>query len=240
MSRRRHGPDDEPEQPGLFDLPLRGGPGGERAESGEADGGGPVADPHPLEPPPDPRQTEPPAGPDRSEPEEAAPRGLPPLFDPEPVPSGPEPLPRPRPVPEPLAPEPRRPRVAGLRPRLAAVAVDAALHLAVALVGLAGALLLGVTPATGNLPGFALFLLVFSFLYTVVTLAFWGRTPGMIRAGLVARSAGDQPLSFGQTGLRWLAGVATVATLGLPLLLGATGRSLADRWSGSATYDERG
>ena len=76
----------------------------------------------------------------------------------------------------------------------------------------------------------------FSFLYSVVTLAFWGQTPGMVAAGLMARSHGDQPLSFGQTGLRWLAGLLTVALGGLPLLVALTGRSFADRLSGSATY----
>jgi hypothetical protein len=61
----------------------------------------------------------------------------------------------------------------------------------------------------------------------------------MAAVGLVARSGRDQPLSFGQTGLRWLAGLATVALCGLPLVVALTGRSLADRLSGSSTLETR-
>jgi hypothetical protein len=61
----------------------------------------------------------------------------------------------------------------------------------------------------------------------------------MAAVGLVARSGRDQPLSFGQTGLRWLAGLATVALCGLPLVVALTGRSLADRLSGSMTLENR-
>jgi hypothetical protein len=111
--------------------------------------------------------------------------------------------------------------------------------LATLAAGAFGALGLGVALDTSEVPAFALFGLVFSFLYTVVTLAFWGSTPGMAAVGLVARSGRDQPLSFGQTGLRWLAGLATVALCGLPLVVALTGRSLADRLSGSMTLENR-
>ena len=90
-------------------------------------------------------------------------------------------------------------------------------------------------------PPFALFLLAFSFLYAVVPLAFWGQTPGMAWRGLVARSLDGDALSFGQTFRRWLGGVLTAVTGGLPVLLvlwgGADGggQSLADRISGSRT-----
>lgn len=87
--------------------------------------------------------------------------------------------------------------------------------------------------------GLAVFVAVFSFLYTVIPLAFWGRTLGMTRVGLVA-SGGDEPqgaLTFGQTALRWSGGLLTVALLGLPSLLALLGgRSLTDRLSGSRTW----
>jgi hypothetical protein len=59
----------------------------------------------------------------------------------------------------------------------------------------------------------------------------------MAWAGLVARSAGDANLSFGQTARRWLGAVLTAALLGLPALPAAGGkRSLADRLSDSDTF----
>ena len=114
----------------------------------------------------------------------------------------------------------------------------AALGSAALAVG-AGTRLLG-HPGPWPWPPFALFLLAFSFLYAVVPLAFWGQTPGMAWRGLVARSLDGDALSFGQTFRRWLGGVLTVATGGLPVLLvlsGADGggQSLADRISGSRT-----
>lgn len=78
--------------------------------------------------------------------------------------------------------------------------------------------------------------LLFSFLYSVFSLAFWGQTPGMAWAGLLARSVTGEPLTFGQTVLRWLGGLFTLAFAGLPLLLALVGgRSLADRVSDSKT-----
>ena len=82
-----------------------------------------------------------------------------------------------------------------------------------------------------------LFLLAWSFLYFVVSLAFWGQTPGMAWAGLIARSGASEPLSFGQTAQRWAATWLTWALVGLPGLLALSGRSLADRLSGSRTYE---
>ncbi|NJL29066.1 MAG: hypothetical protein HC897_14870 [Thermoanaerobaculia bacterium] len=83
---------------------------------------------------------------------------------------------------------------------------------------------------------FAILALVFSFLYCVVPLAFWGRTPGMVMSHEIARSLDDQPLSFGQTILRWLGALITLALAGLPTLLALIGgRSLADQISGSKT-----
>jgi hypothetical protein len=120
--------------------------------------------------------------------------------------------------------------------RLLAALADLGVHLLVAAVGWGGAAVAGVRIAVAELPAFAVFLLSFSFLYSVVSLAFWGRTPGMAAAGVVSRGDGGQPLTFGQTGLRWLGGVATAVFLGLPLLLSLTGRSLPDRLSASRTF----
>jgi uncharacterized RDD family membrane protein YckC len=114
---------------------------------------------------------------------------------------------------------------------------DLAVHLALAVALLFGSRLLGVEAGFADWPAIAFFLLVFSFLYHVLPLAFWGQTPGMAWAGLVARSAGDANLSFGQTARRWLGALLTAALLGLPALPAAGGkRSLADRLSDSDTF----
>ncbi len=82
---------------------------------------------------------------------------------------------------------------------------------------------------------FGVLALVFSFLYWMVPLAFWGQTPGMAWVGHTARSSSGEPLSFGQTFLRWLGSMLTLALAGLPLLIALTGRSLTDRISDSRT-----
>ena len=126
---------------------------------------------------------------------------------------------------------------APLSSRFLAGLADLAVHLALAVALLFGARLLGVEAGFGDWPALVLFLLVFSFLYTVLPLAFWGQTPGMAWAGLVARARGYESLTFGQTGRRWLGGLFTAALLGLPALLAAGGgRSLADRLSDSETF----
>jgi uncharacterized RDD family membrane protein YckC len=120
--------------------------------------------------------------------------------------------------------------------RLAAAAADLLVHAAVTVLALLGCVYLGVMPALRDWPAVTVFVLAFSFLYTVVPLAFWGHTLGMTWAGLRAENADGEPLSFDQTARRWLGALLTVATLGLPLLLAlAGGRSLADRLSGSHT-----
>jgi hypothetical protein len=99
---------------------------------------------------------------------------------------------------------------------------------------LVGARLLGVAAGYDDWPALTVFLLAFSFLYSVLPLAFWGRTPGMAWAGLVARAPGGVSLTFAQTARRWLGGLVTLALLGLPTLLAALGgRSLADLVSNS-------
>lgn len=124
--------------------------------------------------------------------------------------------------------------------RLAAGAADLLIHGAVLMVLLIGTRLLGVRPTLDEAPAFVLFLLAFSFLYTIVPLAFWGHTLGMAWAGLVSQNRDGEPLTFDQTARRWLGALLTLAVAGLPLLLALRGRSLADLLSGSVTWSERG
>ncbi len=124
---------------------------------------------------------------------------------------------------------------AGLLPqRLLAGAIDSAVCGVALGVLVAGASMLGAPPRAVDGPAYLLALLLFSFFYVVFSLVFWGRTPGMLRAGLAARSRRGRPLSPSQAALRWLGGVATVALLGLPTLLALHDRrSLADYLSRS-------
>jgi uncharacterized RDD family membrane protein YckC len=124
--------------------------------------------------------------------------------------------------------------------RLAAGTADLLIHGAVLMVLLIGTRLLGVRPTLDEAPAFVLFLLAFSFLYTIVPLAFWGHTLGMAWAGLVSQNRDGEPLTFDQTARRWLGALLTLAVAGLPLLLALRGRSLADLLSGSVTWSERG
>ena len=124
--------------------------------------------------------------------------------------------------------------------QLSAGLVDLGLVLAVGLVIWLSLYFMGVSVDLGDMGILAIFLLPFSFLYEVVPLAFWGRTAGMARVGLVARGRDGKSLSFSQAALRWVASVLTVCLLGLPWILTATtGRSLADRLSGSQTLPAR-
>lgn len=152
-------------------------------------------------------------------------------------PAAPE-LPRPVPVPAPeRAVEPERAsEFAGRGSRFAAGLADLVVHAAVAVAALLGTRWLGVRPALSEWPALAVFLLSFSFLYTVLPLAFWGYTLGMAWAGIAARNRDGEPLTFGQTARRWLGGLLTALTLGLPLLASGSRRSLTDVLSGSATY----
>lgn len=114
---------------------------------------------------------------------------------------------------------------------------DLAILGSVGTVAVAGARWLDAPVGWAQGPALLAFLLSWSFLYFVVSLAFWGQTPGMAWAGLVARSGVDEPLSFGQTARRWAATWLTWALAGLPGLLALGGRSLADRASGSNTFE---
>ena len=128
---------------------------------------------------------------------------------------------------------------AGLGSRISAAGADLLVHASVGVGVLIGCRLMGVRPILSDWPAVALFLLSFSFLYTVVPLAFWGHTPGMAWAGLDARSRDGEPLAFDQTARRWIGGVVTLLFLGLPLLLAFGGRSLSDLLSGSETLSSR-
>jgi uncharacterized RDD family membrane protein YckC len=123
---------------------------------------------------------------------------------------------------------------AGAAARLLAGLADVVVHAAILVVLAAGSRLLGVT---GLLPWPPLLfcLALFSFLYSVVPLAFWGQTPGMAWRGLVARGSHDEPLAFGQAARRWLGSLLTAFLAGLPLLLAPRRRTLSDLVSGSLT-----
>jgi uncharacterized RDD family membrane protein YckC len=149
--------------------------------------------------------------------------------------------------PEPDAPQPppdaepdsaeatgQRREIAGRR--FAAGGADLLIHAAVIVGLLLGCRALGVQPALADWPPVLLFALTFSFLYSVVPLAFWGHTLGMAWAGLVSHNRDGEPLTFDQTARRWLGGLLTLALAGLPLLTALRGRTLSDLLSGSETY----
>ncbi|HEX4956336.1 MAG TPA: RDD family protein [Thermoanaerobaculia bacterium] len=118
---------------------------------------------------------------------------------------------------------------------LRAAVADLLLLVAAGLVALLGCELLGVRASAEVLPGLVLFLFACSFLLTIVPLAFWGRTLGMSWAGVEARTPEGLLPSFGQVLRRWLAGLLTLTLAGLPLLVALSGRSVADRLSGTLT-----
>ena len=127
-----------------------------------------------------------------------------------------------------------------IQAQIAAGLFDLGVMLVVGLLLWLGLQALGVNPDGVGLAFLALFFLPFSYLYQVFPLAFWGRTPGMARCGLVARGRDGRSLTFGQASLRWLASVITALLFGLPLLsTQLTGRSLADRISDSQTLPAR-
>lgn len=184
-------------------------------------------------------ESEEPAAPSRRAPRrsgagpEETPESLP-LFEPEEDRAEPAPFAaRPRPVP---APAPEAP-TASIAARARGAFGDLVILAGVGVVAVTGARALEATVGVEQLPAVLAFLLCWSFVYFVVPLAFWGQTPGMVWAGLVARSTGDEPLSFGQTARRWAATWLTWGLAGAPGLLALTGRSLADRFSGSRTYE---
>jgi uncharacterized RDD family membrane protein YckC len=140
----------------------------------------------------------------------------------------------PRPLAAPRAGVRAEAPLAPLAARLVAGLADLAVHAALLAAAVFGARLLGVE-RTPPWPPLLLLGLAFSFVYSVVPLAFWGQTPGMAWRGIQARSPGGEPLSFEQTVRRWLGSLVTAALAGLPLLVTRAGLSLSDRLSGSET-----
>lgn len=207
--------DPQLEEPALFDLPLHE-----------------PAPPEARRTPVPPRRTPPAPSPEAMS-----------LF-PETVDNGAEVASPPARVHEPARPEPPRdgprrlpapspaPARVGLLARSLAGLADLAVHCAVAIILVVGSRLLGVERALPWAP-FALCLGLFSFLYFVVPLAFWGNTPGMAWRGLQARSRSGEPLSFGQATRRWLGALVTAALGGVPALGALRGRTLSDLLSGS-------
>ncbi len=128
------------------------------------------------------------------------------------------------------------PTLAPLGRRALSGGADILLH-AGALASLAlGLYAMGIEPRLSHWPALALFILAFSFLYTVVSLAFWGQTAGMAWFGLAARESPQFPPSFVQASKRWAGGLLTLALAGLPILLALRGASLSDLLSGTRTY----
>ncbi len=149
---------------------------------------------------------------------------------------------RPVPVPQPEDREEARPapapgsEFAGRVRRVAAGVADLIVHAAVVVLAVLGCRWLEVQPQLHEWPALAAFLLSFSFLYTVLPLAFWGHTPGMAWAAITSRNRDGEPLTFDQTVRRWIGALLTLALVGLPVLLAFGGRTLTDWISGSATY----
>ncbi len=225
MTRRR----DRGDEPTLFDLPLESP--AERARRHGAD-----SDAVPEERRPEARERYPSDRRSEEGPEAPAAR----LGVDEPAGPAPDEAPRSAEAARPdRDARPSRPRsvLPPFSVRLLAGLADLAIHAALAIALLFGARLLGAPAGLEDWAPILLFLAVFSFLYSVLPLAFWGQTPGMAWAGVVSRDTEGEGLTLGQTVRRWLGGLATVALFGLPLLLALRdGRTLADRVSDSRTF----
>ena len=126
---------------------------------------------------------------------------------------------------------------ARLRERWLAGLLDLGIQLLVLSAAVAAVRWMSVPVTVDDWIPFAGLALIFSFLYWFIPLAFWGQTPGMAWVGHSAMSQSTEPLTFGQSVLRWIGALLTLAFLGLPLLLvlGHDGRSLTDRLSDSKT-----
>lgn len=136
---------------------------------------------------------------------------------------------------EPAAEEDEEEVPAPVRDRL----LSGLLDLGIQLLVLGGAAVsvhaMGIELAPADAAPFGVLALIFSFLYWFIPLAFWGQTPGMAWVGNSAVSLADEPLTFGQSVLRWLGAILSLAFLGLPIALAFGGRSLTDRLSDSKT-----
>jgi uncharacterized RDD family membrane protein YckC len=128
------------------------------------------------------------------------------------------------------------PPIATFTQRILSGGADVLIHAGALATAALGLRMMAIEPRLGQWPALLIFLLAFSFLYTVVSLSFWGQTAGMAWFGLAARESPVFPISFSQALRRWLGGWITVALLGLPLVLLVWGSSLSDRMSHSRTY----
>ena len=139
--------------------------------------------------------------------------------------------------PRPAAPSAAaQPVIATFAQRILSGGADVLIHAGALATTALGLRLMGVEPRLAQWPALLIFLVAFSFLYTVVSLSFWGQTAGMAWFGLAARESPLLPISFSQALRRWLGGWITVSLLGLPLLVLVTGSSLSDQMSNSRTY----
>ena len=125
---------------------------------------------------------------------------------------------------------------APLRDHLASGCVDFGIQLLFLGVAVGSVHAMGIRVGLGQWAPFTVLGLVFSFLYWFIPLAFWGQTPGMAWVGNVAVGKSGEPLTFGQTALRWCGALLTLLFAGLPVLLTLTGGSLSDRLSESRTW----
>ncbi len=227
MARSGRGSKLPPDEPVLFDLPL--GPPDESSE-------------YELQPP-RPSARKPSA---RSAPPE--PNALLPFEEPEPAPRYPQAVPPPRGERSLVQEEDDEESLAAPdssvfpsgRERWIAGAADLVVHAAVLVIAVIGVRAMGIHPAPVHAAAFALFLTAFSFLYTVIPLAFWGQTLGMGWMRTIARDRDGQALTFDQTARRWLGGLIVAGLLGLPVWLALRGRSLTDWVSGSITLRANG
>jgi uncharacterized RDD family membrane protein YckC len=122
--------------------------------------------------------------------------------------------------------------------RLISGAADLVVHSGV-LAGVSlGLYAMAIEPQPWQWPGLLVLLLAFSFVYTVVSLSFWGQTAGMAWCELTSRDRLERPLSFRQATLRWAGSLLTVALAGLPAILSFRGTSLTDLISGSITLQQ--
>lgn len=124
---------------------------------------------------------------------------------------------------------------ASFRDRLLSGLLDLGIQLLVVSSVVVAARAMGLRLDVGDGMPFAILGIIFSFLYWFIPLAFWGQTPGMAWVGNSALSLSNDPLTFGQSVLRWVGALLTLAFAGLPMLLAFRERSLTDRLSDSKT-----
>lgn len=125
---------------------------------------------------------------------------------------------------------------APLAPRFLAGVLDLVVLAAVLGLALLALRLLVVPMSRAAMIPLGVFLASFSFLYTVVPLAFWGHTPGMAYTGIMSRAKSGDFLTIRQCMLRWIGWALTIATAGLAGLLALSGVSVSDLVSGSRIF----